>query len=99
MRSDYSGPVNIGNPNEFTMLELATKVLAMTGSPSEIEFLPLPVDDPNRRRPVYRDWDCRAHRSRYDNRMTREVLGWAPAGTREAIVRDGLVAAVRHYMR
>jgi nucleoside-diphosphate-sugar epimerase len=64
MRSDYSGPVNIGNPNEFTMLELATKVLAKTGSPSEIEFLPLPVDDPNRRRP--------------DITLAREVLGWEP---------------------
>ena len=64
MRSDYSGPVNIGNPNEFTMLELATKVLAMTGSPSEIEFLPLPVDDPNRRRP--------------DISLAKAVLGWEP---------------------
>ena len=57
------------------------------------------IGHPNRRRAVYRDWDCRAHRSRYDNRMTREVLGWSPAGTREAMVRDGIVAAVRHYMR
>ena len=57
------------------------------------------IGHPNRRRPVYRDWDCRAHRSRYDNRRTREVLGWSPAGTREALVSDGIVAAVRHYMR
>ena len=57
------------------------------------------IGHPNRRRPVYRDWDCRAHRSRYDNRMTRDVLGWSPAGTREAMVGDGIVAAVRHYMR
>ena len=64
MRSDYSSPVNIGNPNEFTMLELATKVLAMTGSASEIEFLPLPVDDPNRRRP--------------DISLAKAVLGWEP---------------------
>ena len=64
MNSDFSGPVNIGNPNEFTMLELATKVLAMTGSPSEIEFLPLPVDDPNRRRP--------------DITLAKAVLGWEP---------------------
>ncbi len=64
MNSDYSGPVNIGNPNEFTMLELATKVLAMTGSSSEIEFLPLPVDDPNRRRP--------------DISLAKSVLDWEP---------------------
>ena len=64
MNSDYSGPVNIGNPNEFTMLELATKVLAMTGSSSEIEYLPLPVDDPNRRRP--------------DIALAKAVLGWEP---------------------
>jgi predicted dehydrogenase/nucleoside-diphosphate-sugar epimerase len=57
------------------------------------------IGHPNRRRPSYRDWDCRSHRARYDNRMTREVLGWKPAGTREAIVADGIVAAVRHYMR
>ena len=64
MSSDYSGPVNIGNPNEFTMIELATKVLAMTGSSSEIEYLPLPEDDPNRRRP--------------DISLAKAVLGWEP---------------------
>lgn len=64
MSSHYSGPVNIGNPNEFTMLELATKVLAMTGSSSEIEFLPLPVDDPTRRCP--------------DVSLANTILGWEP---------------------
>lgn len=64
MSSHYSGPVNIGNPNEFTMLELATKVLAMTGSSSEIEFLPLPVDDPTRRCP--------------DISLANTILGWEP---------------------
>jgi predicted dehydrogenase/nucleoside-diphosphate-sugar epimerase len=57
------------------------------------------IGHPNRRRPSYRDWDCRSHRARYDNRMTREVLGWSPAGTREALVSNGIVAAVRQYMR
>ncbi|MEO6747855.1 MAG: NAD-dependent epimerase/dehydratase family protein [Caldimonas sp.] len=57
------------------------------------------IAHPNRRRAVYRDWDCRAHRSRYDNTRTRQMLGWTPAGTREALVTDGIVAAVRHYMR
>jgi nucleoside-diphosphate-sugar epimerase len=64
MQSDYALPVNIGNPNEFTMIELAEKVLALTGSPSKIQFLPLPPDDPVRRRP--------------DIALAREVLGWEP---------------------
>lgn len=46
-----TGPVNLGNPVEFTMLELAEKIIAMTGSKSEIIFQPLPEDDPVRRRP------------------------------------------------
>ena len=57
------------------------------------------VRHPNRRVPSYRDWDCRAHRARYDSSETRDVLGWKPAGTREAMVRDGIVSAVRHYFR
>jgi nucleoside-diphosphate-sugar epimerase len=64
MNAHYSGPVNIGNPNEFTMLELATKVLAQTSSASEIEFLPLPADDPNRRRP--------------DITLAKTLLNWEP---------------------
>jgi UDP-glucuronate decarboxylase len=48
---DVTGPVNIGNPGEFTMIELAELVLKLTGSRSKLEFLPLPVDDPKQRRP------------------------------------------------
>ena len=48
---DFTGPVNIGNPGEFTMLELAEKILHMTGSRSKLQFLPLPADDPKQRRP------------------------------------------------
>jgi UDP-glucuronate decarboxylase len=49
---DYvTGPVNLGNPVEFTMIELANLVIELTGSHSRIEFLPLPVDDPRHRRP------------------------------------------------
>ena len=48
---DFTGPINIGNPGEFTMLELAEKVIAMTGSKSKIVFRPLPSDDPKMRRP------------------------------------------------
>lgn len=47
----FWGPVNIGNPGEFTMLELAKKIIDLTNSKSEIEFLPLPQDDPMQRRP------------------------------------------------
>ena len=57
------------------------------------------VRHPNRRTPSYRDWDCRAHRARYDSSKTRRVLGWKTAGSREALVSGGIVAAVRHYFR
>ncbi len=62
--SDYSGPVNIGNPDEFTMLELAEQVLEVTGSSSPLAFAPLPEDDPTQRRP--------------DITLARSVLGWEP---------------------
>jgi dTDP-glucose 4,6-dehydratase len=62
--SDVVGPVNIGNPDEFTVAELARVVLELTGSDSEIVHLPLPVDDPTRRRP--------------DITIARETLGWTP---------------------
>jgi predicted dehydrogenase/nucleoside-diphosphate-sugar epimerase len=57
------------------------------------------IRHPNRRIPSLRDWDCRSHRARYDNKKTREVLGWQPAGTRERIVADGIGAAVEHFYR
>ena len=59
-----TGPVNLGNPGEFTMMELAKKVLACTGSDSPVEHLPLPADDPVRRRP--------------DITLARDLLGWEP---------------------
>jgi dTDP-glucose 4,6-dehydratase len=62
--SEVTGPVNLGNPIEHTMLSLAELVLDMTGSQSEIVTRPLPVDDPTRRRP--------------DISLALEVLGWAP---------------------
>jgi len=61
---DWTGPVNLGNPVEFTILELAQKVIAMTGSQSKIRHLPLPADDPKKRRP--------------DISLARERLGWEP---------------------
>ena len=72
--SDHVGPVNIGNPNEFTVRELADLVLEVTGSTSELVFEPLPVDDPTRRRP--------------DIGLARRVLGWEPqVQLREGLVR------------
>lgn len=62
--SDVNEPVNIGNPGEFTILELAELVIELTGSPSQVVFEPLPVDDPTQRRP--------------DITAAREKLGWEP---------------------
>ena len=62
--SGWTGPMNIGNPDEFTVLELAELVLEVTGSTSEITFEALPVDDPVRRRP--------------DISLARRELGWRP---------------------
>ncbi len=62
--SDHVGPVNIGNPNEFTILDLAEAVIDVTGSGSEIAFEPLPVDDPTQRKP--------------DIGLARELLDWSP---------------------
>ncbi|MBN9102197.1 MULTISPECIES: UDP-glucuronic acid decarboxylase family protein [unclassified Pseudonocardia] len=63
------GPVNLGNPEERTVAELAGLVLAMTGSASPVVHLPLPVEDPTRRRPVIE--------------LARDRLGWAPQVTTE----------------
>ncbi len=62
--SDLAGPVNIGNPTEFTILECAELVLKVTGSKSAIAYEPLPQDDPKQRRP--------------DITQARELLGWEP---------------------
>jgi len=63
-RTNEHMPVNLGNPNEFTILECAQAVLAVTGSKSELRFAPLPEDDPTRRRP--------------DITKARRLLGWEP---------------------
>ena len=62
---EVSGPINLGNPGEFTMRELAELVLELTGSASTIEFRPLPADDPRQRRP--------------DISKAESVLGWRPS--------------------
>jgi dTDP-glucose 4,6-dehydratase len=62
--SGYHKPVNVGNPDEFTLLELAETVLDVTGSSSDVVFEALPVDDPKQRKP--------------DIALARELLGWSP---------------------
>jgi nucleoside-diphosphate-sugar epimerase len=62
--SDLTGPVNIGNPNEFSVRELAEIVIEVTGSSSAIVYEPLPVDDPTQRKP--------------DITIARTQLGWEP---------------------
>lgn len=73
---DFTGPVNLGNPGEFTMIELAEKILQLTGSKSKIVFMPLPSDDPTQRKP--------------DISLAKEKLDWKPLvaledGLRETI--------------
>jgi dTDP-glucose 4,6-dehydratase len=74
LESDWTGPMNIGNPDEFTVLELAQLVIELTQASSEIIFEPLPIDDPTRRRP--------------DISLATKVLGWRPeVDLREGLAR------------
>ena len=61
---DFVGPVNIGNPGEFTIRQLAERVIALTGAKSKLVHRPLPQDDPKQRQP--------------DISLAQEKLGWAP---------------------
>jgi UDP-glucuronate decarboxylase len=67
---DFTGPVNLGNPAEFTIRQLAEKVIALTGSTSKVVRASLPSDDPRQRQP--------------DIALARKVLGWEPATSLEA---------------
>jgi dTDP-glucose 4,6-dehydratase len=83
--SGYHMPVNVGNPDEFTLLELAKAVVEITGSRSEIVFEALPTDDPQVRQP--------------DIALAREKLGWEPEislreGLRRTIEESGVEALV-----
>jgi dTDP-glucose 4,6-dehydratase len=83
--SGHAGPINIGNPNEFTLLQLAEAIIDVTGSASEIVFEALPVDDPQVRQP--------------DIALARDVLGWEPEielrdGLARTIDRSGTDALV-----
>jgi dTDP-glucose 4,6-dehydratase len=78
--ASVTGPVNIGNPDEYSVLELARTVVDLTGSQSEIVHLPLPTDDPTRRQP--------------DITVARTVLGWEPiTDLREGLARTAAALA------
>jgi UDP-glucuronate decarboxylase len=62
--ADFIGPVNIGNPGEFTMLELAEKIVQIVGGKASLQFMPLPQDDPRQRQP--------------DISLAKSALGWEP---------------------
>ena len=82
---EVTGPINIGNPGEFTMIELAENVLELTGSKSKLIYQPLPADDPKQRRP--------------DITQAKEKLGWEPkVPLREGLAKtieyfDGLLSS------
>lgn len=63
-KENFTGPVNLGNPEEISVIDLAKKIIELTGSSSKITFKPLPRDDPSRRRP--------------DITLAMEMLGWKP---------------------
>jgi len=68
-KEEFTGPVNLGNPGEFTIKELAEKVIEMTGSNSKLIYEPLPQDDPTQRKP--------------DITLAKAELGWEPGITLE----------------
>jgi len=80
----FTGPVNIGNPVEHTMLELAEKVIALVGGRSKLVFQPLPADDPRQRQP--------------DIRMARDKLGWEPKVALEDGLRE-TIGYFRHLLK
>ena len=76
-KDDFTGPINIGNPGEFTILELANKILKLTNSRSKIVFNPLPVDDPRQRQP--------------DISLAKEMIQWKPAVSLEEGLKKTIV--------
>ena len=81
---DFTGPVNLGNPGEFTMLELAEKVIKKIGGKSKIVFRPLPSDDPKMRRP--------------DITIAKRELGWEPKVPLDEGL-DHIIAYFRDYLQ
>jgi dTDP-glucose 4,6-dehydratase len=83
--SGYHEPVNIGNPDEYTLLELAEAVKEVTGAESEIVFEALPVDDPKQRKP--------------DITLARELLGWSPEiGLRDGLRKTIDTSGIEHLV-
>jgi UDP-glucuronate decarboxylase len=80
---DVTGPINIGNPGEFTMIELAETIIRLTNSSSRIEHLPLPVDDPKQRKP--------------DIALARKTLGWEPKVALEEGLRKTITYFEHHF--
>jgi len=73
-KDSISGPINIGNPNEFSILELANLILELTNSTSKLKFFPLPQDDPKQRQP--------------DISLAKKELGWQPRiGLRDGLIK------------
>jgi UDP-glucuronate decarboxylase len=81
---DFTGPVNLGNPGEFTMLDLAEKVIKKIGGKSKIVFRPLPSDDPKMRRP--------------DIAKAKSELGWEPKVTLDEGL-DHIIQYFREYLK
>ncbi len=79
----FTGPINLGNPSEFTMIELAEQVLRLTGSRSKLTFKPLPEDDPRQRQP--------------DISLAREALDWVPKVALEDGLKE-TIAYFRHLL-
>ncbi len=80
----FTGPINIGNPGEFTMLELAEKVLMLVGGSSKLVFKPLPADDPKQRQP--------------DISLARQKLGWEPKVSLEDGLKE-TIGYFRHLLK
>ena len=80
--ADFVGPVNIGNPAEFSMLELAEMVLRLVGSTSKVTFIPLPSDDPKQRNP--------------DISLAEKVLAWRPTVRLEDGLQETITYFRRH---
>ncbi len=81
---DFTGPVNVGNPNEFTILQLAEMVIRLTGSKSKIIRMPLPSDDPMQRQP--------------DITLAKSKLGWEPKVELEEGLQE-TIAFFKHYVK
>ena len=100
----FTGPVNVGNPQELRMLDIAQCILDLTGSRSTLEFRPLPADDPTQRCPdislARRELDWRPTVGLRDGLMRtiayfERLLSSAPSGRNDSSGKDGVAATLR----